>query len=99
VEANDCRLLQGDLEIGVLGHRQALLSAIRHLPVTYDQAVTEEPRHHQPAADSPESPLLKARLHRQKLLRELEKAQAHSAALHRSASKYLYAIFIIFRQQ
>jgi hypothetical protein len=65
----------------VLGHREALLSAIRSLPVTYDQA--EEPWHHQPSADSPESPVLKAKLHRQKLLRELEKAQTRSAALHR----------------
>jgi hypothetical protein len=69
-----------------LGHREALLSAIRGLPTTYDEAVVEEPWKHHPSADSPESPILKAKLHRQKLLRELEKAQAHSAALHRCLS-------------
>ena len=74
---------QGDLGIGVLGHRETLLSAIRCLPATH-QADVEELWHHQAAPDSPESPSLKAKLHRQKLLRELEKAQAHSAALHRS---------------
>ena len=77
--------MQSDLGIGVLGHRETLLSGIRGLWAS-PQADREESWHHQAAPDSPESPILKAELHRQKLLRKLEKAQAHSAALHRSVT-------------
>lgn len=71
--------------MGVLGHRQAILAAIKELPkgdsvaqsLVHSQAVSH--RH------DTEASALKAFWHWQKLVRELEKTEAHAAALNRQA--------------
>lgn len=73
---------QEDLQIGVLGHRQAILAAVRSLPRCEAAAERDAACLGELDSSSPESPL-RAKQHRQKLLRELEKTEAHAAALNR----------------
>ena len=69
--------------MGVLGHRQAILSAIRSLPSRDDASQSSLGWAVESQQSGGESPVLKAIQHRQKLLRELEKAEGHAAALQR----------------
>lgn len=72
------KCLQAELGIGVLGHREALMEAIKALP-----QISSSSSAPLVSSESPESPLLRAKAHRLKLLRELEKAQGHAATLKR----------------
>ena len=78
-----CFCPQADLEIGVLGHREMLLSAIKSLPKLKARSSLAPRQPTLPAQDPSESPVLKAKQHRQKLLKELEKAEIHTASLYR----------------
>lgn len=72
--------LQEDLQIGVLGHRQAILAAIKVLPrQNHATLSSDQSPNHSP--EPPGSPTLKAKQQRQRLLRELEKVEGHTAVL------------------
>ena len=75
--------MQEDLQVGVLGHRQAILSAIKSLPSGDDAAQSSVSWAVDSQGSGGDPPVLKAMQHRQRLLRELGKAEAHAAALQR----------------
>ena len=75
-------VMQEALRIGVLGHREALLRAIRGLAVEQDGiSAGSWPASPQATLTVAQAPLLQVQQQRERLLRELDRAQTRLAAL------------------